>query len=133
MIKFESMLNELNETDYSVGHYPIEDTKELAEQLTEYGINAIEVTSDYILFSDGGQQYKMYNDVDWKIEEGENTNLKVGSTIEITGYYDEIAWYSKLLGKKFEVLEINSSEVKVKRGNGRYSYYVGKGDYKVLS
>lgn len=53
--------------------------------------------------------------------------------IEIIGYYDEIAWYSKLIGKTYEVLETDTNgDVKVKRGNGRYSYWVGKNDYKIV-
>lgn len=51
--------------------------------------------------------------------------------IKIIGAYDEIAWYSKLIGKTFEVLEQKEDgHIKVKRGNGRYSYWVGPDDYE---
>lgn len=133
MIKFENMMNELNETDYSVGLLPAENTKDLVEQLVEYGISPIELTPEFIIFSDNGQQFKIFDNGEWIIEEGINTNLNAGSTIEITGFYDELAWYSKMIGKKFEVIEVCNSEVKVKRGNGKYSYYVGKGDFKLVS
>jgi hypothetical protein len=53
--------------------------------------------------------------------------------IKITGFYDEIAWYSKLVGKTYDVLEMdNNGEVKVKRGNGKYSYWVGSKDYEII-
>lgn len=60
--------------------------------------------------------------------------------IEIIGSYDEIAWYSNKVGKTFEVLEVASkkhdyageNDVKVKKGNGKYSYWVNSSDYKVV-
>jgi hypothetical protein len=53
--------------------------------------------------------------------------------IKITGFYDEIAWYSKLVGKTYEVLEVNKfGEAKVKRGKGKYSYWVGQNDYELI-
>lgn len=53
--------------------------------------------------------------------------------IEIIGAYDEVAWYSKLIRKTYQVLEIDKSgDAKVKRGNGKYSYWVGKNDYKLI-
>jgi hypothetical protein len=54
--------------------------------------------------------------------------------IKITGYYDEIAWYSKLIGKVFEVLETGTNgDVKVKRGKGKYSYWVGSSDFEIIN
>ena len=53
--------------------------------------------------------------------------------IQITSAYDEIAWYSKLIGKIYTVIESDEhAGVKVKRGNGKYSYWVGEGDYIVI-
>jgi hypothetical protein len=54
-------------------------------------------------------------------------------TIKITNFYDEIAWYSKLVGKTYKVLETaENGDVKVKRGNGKYSYWVGSNDYEII-
>jgi hypothetical protein len=52
--------------------------------------------------------------------------------IKITGFYDEIAWYSKLVGKTYEVLEMKDGEAKVKRGKGKFSYWVGQNDYEII-
>ncbi|MFP3726970.1 hypothetical protein U8V72_17480 [Priestia filamentosa] len=54
--------------------------------------------------------------------------------IQIISAYDEIAWYSKLVGKTFEVIKKDDNgDVKVKWKNDGYSYWVGVQDYKVVS
>ncbi|PGK51811.1 hypothetical protein CN918_28885 [Priestia megaterium] len=53
--------------------------------------------------------------------------------IEIISAYDEIAWYSKLIGERFEVLAFGEGgDVKIKKGEGRYSYWIGNKDYKIV-
>lgn len=134
MNKFNELLADLNFFDSSVGISPITTTTETIETLNEYNITPIEVTNNYVLFSDDGQQYKLFLNVDWQLKKCNNTSqLTIGSKIEITGFYDEIAWYSKLLGKQFEVIEINDSDVKIKRGNGKISYYVGLDDFRIIA
>ena len=130
---FNELLNELNSYDASVGLYPVSDildVKELAEM--EYNFNVIGHDVNSVLIELNGQHFNIENNSGEWIVKNKPIMANINDEIEIIGFYDEISWYSKMVGRKFKVIAVDDSCVKVKRGNGKISYYVDHGDYKVI-
>ena len=130
---FTELLNELNSYDASVGLYPVSDAtevKDIAE--TEYKFNVIGHDINSVLIELGGQHFNIENNNGEWIAKNKPVTANIDDEIEIVGFYDEIAWYSKMIGHKFKVIAVDGLCVKVKRGNGKISYYVGQNDYKVI-
>lgn len=128
---FRELLDELNSTDNSVGLYSIDNVKEAMEIVKEYNFYITNSNENCFTISLFDFDYDVFLlDGKWKIKKN-IVKVNTGDVIEIVDFYDEIAWYSKLVGKQFEVLEVNECDIKIKRGSGKYSYYVSHGDYKI--
>ena len=129
---FNELLNELNSADSSVGLLPIDNIEDAIEIVKEYNFYIASSDENHLIISLFNHDYSIsLSEEAWTIEKIVE-KASIGQSIEITDFYDEIAWYSKMVGRQFKVIEVNESDIKVKRGNGRYSYYVGHNDYKVI-
>lgn len=132
MEQFNELLDELNFCDSSVGINPIDSVNEAIEVVEEYNFEIVNKSNEVFTIIYSGQKYDfLHENSKWTVTK-QVKKADIDDTIEITGFYDEIAWYSEMLGRRFKVIEVNDCDVKVKLGNGKISYYVAHSDYKVI-